>query len=55
MKSGSEIENIIEIKKEIINENFSKNSSEEDRYYVNKIKKYCRNCNLIFRSENKLY
>jgi hypothetical protein len=55
MKNGSEIENVIEAKEKIFDENFSENFFEEDRYCANKIGKYCRNCNLIFGSENKLY
>jgi hypothetical protein len=55
MESGSEIENVIEIKKEIINEDFSEDFFEEDRYYADKIEKYYRNCNLIFGSENEFY
>jgi hypothetical protein len=55
MKNRLEIENVIEAKEKITDENFSKNFFEEDRYYVNKIEKHCRNCNSIFGSENKLY
>jgi hypothetical protein len=55
MESGSEIEDVIEVKEEITNEDFSENFSEKDRYYVNKTEKYCRNCNSIFGSENKFY
>jgi hypothetical protein len=55
MENGSEAENVIEIKKEIIDENPSENSFEEDRYYADKIGKYCKNCNSIFGSENKLH
>jgi hypothetical protein len=55
IESRLEVENVIEIKKEIIDENFSEDSSEENRYYADKIGKYYRNCNSIFGSENKLY
>jgi hypothetical protein len=55
MKSGLEVENVIETKEEIIDENSSKDSSEKDRYCADKIGKYCRNCNSIFGSENKLH
>jgi hypothetical protein len=55
MKSGSEIENVIEIKKEITDENSSEDFSEEDRYCADKTGKYCKNCNLIFESENKFH
>jgi hypothetical protein len=55
MKSGSEAENVIEAKKEITDENSSKNSSEEDKYCVDKAGKYYRNCNSTFGSENKLH
>jgi hypothetical protein len=55
MENESEIENVIEAKEEITDEDFSENFSEEDRYYVDKAEKYCRNCNLIFELENKLY
>jgi hypothetical protein len=55
MESGSETENVIEAKKEITDENSSKNFSEEDRYCADKIEKYCRNYNSIFGSKNKLH
>jgi hypothetical protein len=55
MESGLEIENVIEVKEKIIDENFSKNFFEEDRYCADKIGKYYRNCNSIFESENKLH
>jgi hypothetical protein len=55
MESGSEAEDIIEIKKEITDENSSEDFSEEDRYCADKIGKYYRNCNSIFESENKLH
>jgi hypothetical protein len=55
MENGSEVEDVIEIKEKIIDEDFSENFSEENRYYANKIGKYCRNCNSIFGSENKFY
>jgi hypothetical protein len=55
MESGSEVENVIEAKEEIINEDFSEDFSEEDRYYADKAEKYCRNCNSIFGSENEFY
>jgi hypothetical protein len=40
MKNGSEIENVIEAKKEITDENSSEDSSEENRYYANKTGKH---------------
>jgi hypothetical protein len=55
MKNGSEIEDVIEIKEEITDENFSEDFSEENKYYADKAGKYCRNCNLIFGSENKFH
>jgi hypothetical protein len=55
MESESEIENVIEVKKEITDENPSEDFSEENKYYADKIGKHCRNCNLIFGLENKLY
>jgi hypothetical protein len=55
MENGSETENVIEIKKKITDKDPSENSFEKDRYYVDKTEKYCRNCNLIFESENKLH
>jgi hypothetical protein len=55
MKSGSETKNIIEAKKKIIDENFSENSSEKDRYCADKTGKHCRNYNSTFESENKLH
>jgi hypothetical protein len=50
-KNGSEIENIIEINENIVDKNFF----EINKYYADKIRKYCRNCNSIFELENKLY
>jgi hypothetical protein len=55
MENGSEVENVIEAKKEITDENSSKDSSEKDRYYADKTEKHCRNCNSTFESENKLH
>jgi hypothetical protein len=55
MENELEAENVIEIKKEIIDEDISEDFSEENRYYADKIGKHCRNCNSIFGSENKLY
>jgi hypothetical protein len=55
MESGSEIENVIEIKEKITDKNFSEDSSEEDKYYADKTGKHCRNCNSTFGSENELY
>jgi hypothetical protein len=55
IESGSEIEDVIETKEKITDENPSKNFSEKDRYYADKIGKYCRNCNLIFELKNKLH
>jgi hypothetical protein len=55
MKNGSEAENVIEVKEKIIDENPSEDSSEEDRYCVDKIGKHCKNCNLILGSGNKLH
>jgi hypothetical protein len=55
MESGSEVEDVIEAKEEITDENSSKDSSEEDRYCADKTGKHCRNCNSTFESENKLY
>jgi hypothetical protein len=50
-KGESEIENIIEINEDVADEDFSEVSG----YHVNKIGKYCRNCNSIFELENKFY
>jgi hypothetical protein len=55
MESGSETENVIEAKKKITDENLSEDSSEENKYYADKIKKYCKNCNSTFGSENKFH
>jgi hypothetical protein len=55
IESGSEIEDVIEIKEEIIDKDSSENSSEEDRYYADKAGKHCRNCNSTFGSENELH
>jgi hypothetical protein len=55
IENESEIEDVIEAKKEIIDEDFSEDFSEEDRYYADKIEKYCKNCNSIFESENKFH
>jgi hypothetical protein len=50
-KSRSEIENVIEINENIADEN----SFEIDGYYVDKIEKYCKNCNSIFELGNKFH
>jgi hypothetical protein len=50
-KNGSKIENVIEINENVADEN----SSEINGYYVNKIGKYCRNCNSTFELGNKLH
>jgi hypothetical protein len=42
------------VKIKVIDEDLSEGSSEEDRYYINKIENRCRNCNLIFGLGNKL-
>jgi hypothetical protein len=55
MESESEVEDVIEVKEEITDEDFSEDFSEKDRYYANKVEKYCRNCNSIFGSENEFY
>jgi hypothetical protein len=52
-KITDSIRRVIKIK--IIDENLSKDSSEEDKYYINKIEKYYKNSNSIFGSENKLH
>jgi hypothetical protein len=50
-ENGSEIENVIEINEIIADEN----SSEINKYHANKAGKHYRNCNSIFKSENKLH
>jgi hypothetical protein len=55
MENGSEIEDVIEIKEEITDENSSEDSSEKDRYYVDKTEKHCRNCNSTFELENEFH
>jgi hypothetical protein len=50
-KGEFEIENIIEINKNVADEN----SFEINEYYADKIEKYYRNCNLIFELENKFH
>jgi hypothetical protein len=55
MERGSETENVIETKEEIIDEDPSEDSSEEDKYCADKIGKHYRNCNSIFGLRNKLH
>jgi hypothetical protein len=50
-EGGSEVEDIIEVNEDVVDEN----SSEIDEYYIDKIGKYYRNCNLIFELGNKFY
>jgi hypothetical protein len=55
MKNGSEIENVIEAKKNFFDKISSEDFFEKDKYYADKAGKYCRNCNSIFGLENKLH